>query len=99
MAPTLTETLEAHALELASATGDGGVVDPEQAAEALVQAAGGDRDALEEARNRTAQHLYGNSGNVVAGTALALLNKAIVRIGWVDPYDWRPRLGNRLRKP
>jgi hypothetical protein len=106
LAPTLTETLEAYALQLANGepgadgtTGGVGAVDPEHGAEALVEAAGGDRDALETARNRMAQRLYGNSGNVAAGAALSLLNKALVRIGWVDPYDWRPRLGNRLRKP
>ncbi len=95
MAPTTTiDTLEARALELAAAG-----TEPAEAATTLARAAGGDRASLEEARNRVARRMHGNSADFSAGAALALLNKALVSFGWVDPYNWKQRLGNRLRKP
>ena len=95
MAPTTTiESLETQALELATAG-----TEPAAAVTTLVNAAAGDRDSLEEARNRVARRMHGNSGDLAAGAALALLNKALVSFGWVDPYNWKQRLGNRLRKP
>lgn len=94
MTPTTTDTLEARALELATAG-----TDPGEAAAALARGAGGDREALEEARNRIARRMHGNVGDVAAGAALALLNKALVQVGWHDPYQWKQRLGGRLRKP
>lgn len=95
MAPTTTiDSLEARALELAA-----GGTDQAGAAAALVEAAAGDRSSLEEARNRVARRMHGNSADLTAGAALSMLNKALVSFGWIDPYNWKQRLGNRLRKP
>jgi hypothetical protein len=95
LAPTTTiDNLETRALELAVAG-----TEPAAAVTTLVDAAAGDRKSLEEARNRVARRMHGNSGDLSAGAALALLNKALVSFGWIDPYNWKKRLGNRLRKP
>ncbi|MDA8281941.1 MAG: hypothetical protein M0Z42_01275 [Actinomycetota bacterium] len=94
MAPSTIDALEVRALQLATAAKD-----PEQAVAALVDAAAGDRPALEEARNRVARRMLGNVSDVQAGAALQLLNRSLVEIGWHDPYQWTQRLGNRLRKP
>lgn len=94
MIPTTTDTLEARALELAT---DG--TDPAEAAAALARDAAGEREALEEARNRIARRMHGNVDDTTAGAALALLNTALVQVGWQDPYQWKQRLGGRLRKP
>ncbi len=94
MAPSTIDALEARALQLATVAKDA-----KQAVAALVEAAAGDRAALEEARNRVARRMLGNVSDVQAGGALRLLNQSLVAIGWHDPYQWTQRLGNRLRKP
>ncbi|MDA8062867.1 MAG: hypothetical protein M0T80_10665 [Actinomycetota bacterium] len=73
--------------------------DPTEAVAALAEAATGARPALEEARNRVARHMHGSSADATSGVALSLLNRALVEVGWIDPYQWKQRLGNRLRKP
>jgi hypothetical protein len=88
-----TTTFEQRALELAT----GG--DTEAAVLALVQLADGHKDTVEAARNRLVRHIHGNAGDWRASLAVGLCNKAIVEMGWTDPYDWRGRLGNALRKP
>ncbi len=94
MPPTTTEDLEARALGLSAAGSD-----PANAVAELVAAGSRDRAALEVARDRVARRMHDNVGDTTAGAALALLNKALVEVGWVDPYQWKQRLGNRLRKP
>ncbi len=80
-------------VELAAQLGQPGVDKP-VAARALIERAGGDRSALEEARNIYARHLHGRSDDWAATAALTLLNRALTDSGWIDPYDW-----NRRRKP
>lgn len=92
--PHTTDDLEAKALHHAA-----GATPAETAVSDLVGRAGGDRPSLEEARNRVARHMLGNVSDVQSGAALQLLNTALVELGWVDPYQWTQRLGNRLRKP
>lgn len=80
-----------RAAELASGGSPDGVDD---AADLLIEAAGADRDSLEEARNIYARRLHGRSADWAATGALRLLNRALTRYGWIDPYEWKHR-----RKP
>jgi hypothetical protein len=86
-----------RALELAG-SGDA-PVDVEAAVAELISVAGGDRAALEAARNRLARRLLGRAGDWQAAAALGLLNKALVSAGWRDPYDWKVRWSQRFRRP
>lgn len=88
------ETVERRAVSLGASADIG-----EDGERQLIDAAGGNREVLEAARNRIAQRMHGRPGDTAAGAALGLCNRSLVRIGWVDPFDWRGRLGNRLRKP
>jgi hypothetical protein len=90
---TTTESIEQRAIELARHS------DQDAAVLELVQLADGDRDAVEAARNRLARRLHGHAGDYPATLALGLLNKAIIKMGWVDPYDWKVRWHQRFRKP
>jgi hypothetical protein len=96
VAATTSDMIERRAFELAG-TGDAGNHDG--AVAALVEAAGGDRAALEEARNRVARRLHGHAGDWPATAALGLLNRALVSTGWSDPYDWRIRWSQPFRRP
>ncbi|MDQ2729809.1 MAG: hypothetical protein M3Y91_18575 [Actinomycetota bacterium] len=72
---------------------------PGEASEAeLVVMAGDDRDALEAARDRVAYRLHGHAGDHAATAALTLLNRALVRYGWSERYDWKVRWAKH-RKP
>jgi hypothetical protein len=88
-----TDRLERSALELA------GSDDQDAAVTALLEAAGGDRTALELARNQVARRLHSHVGDWRAGAALGLLNKALVKVGWTDPYDWKIRWSQPFRRP
>lgn len=90
-ADTAVAALVQRAAELAAGDSSEGV---DNAAEALIEAARGDRAALEEARNVYARHLHGNAADWEATAALRLLNRALTRFGWIDPYEWKHR-----RKP
>jgi hypothetical protein len=65
----------------------------------LIEAAGGDRSAIEAARNDVARRLHGNAGDWSATAALAVLNKALVSSGWTDKYDWKIRWSQPFRRP
>ena len=80
-------------IELAAELGRPGA-DKEAGARQLITRAGGDRVALEEARNFYARRLHGRSDDWAATAALGLLNRALTDSGWVDPYEWKGR-----RKP
>jgi len=71
---------------------------PDGAVDALISAAGDDRAALEEARNRYALRLHGRSDDWEATAALTLLNRALAVLGTQDPFDWKERWSRR-RKP
>lgn len=86
---TLIESLCSRALELP----------PGDTSEAeLVAMAGDDRAALEGARNRFASRLHGHADDYSATAALRLINRALVRYGWSERYDWKVRWAKN-RKP
>lgn len=80
-----------RAAELADAANRDGV---DAGADQLIHAAAGNRAALEEARNVYARRLHASSADWTATGALRLLNRALTRFGWIDPYEWKHR-----RKP
>jgi len=97
VAATTVDLIEQRALELGRRSPS-----PSEQSEAvgqLVDAAGADRPSLEEARNRLARRLHGNSSDSAAVGALGLLNRALVAVGWDDPYDWRVRWSQPFRRP
>jgi hypothetical protein len=72
---------------------------PGEASESeLVVMAGDDRHALEAARDRVVYRLHGHADDYAATAALTLLNRALVRYGWSEPYDWKARYAKH-RKP
>jgi hypothetical protein len=77
--------------------------DHDQAAakEKLIGLVGGDRHALEAARDQVAAHLHRRVDDFQATATLTLLNRALADIPIVDPLDWRVRWSNRIgsRKP
>lgn len=73
--------------------------DSDGAVARLIEAADGDRAAIEAARDDVARKLHGRAGDWSATAALTLLNKAVVSLGWYDKFEWKSRLGGRLRKP
>ncbi len=86
---TMVDALYARAAELP----------PGESSEAeLVALAGSDRDALEAARNRYSVRLHGHADDHRATAALTLLNRALMRYGWTERYDWRVRWAKH-RKP
>ena len=90
--PTELSTLDAL-IELAAALSTPGA-DKEAGARELIARAGGDRAALEQARNSYATRLHGRSDDWTATGALTLLNRALTDSSWVDPFNWQGR-----RKP
>jgi hypothetical protein len=90
--PTPTSTLDAL-IDLAASLSQPGA-DKEAGARELIDRAGGDRAALEAARNVYSTRLHGRSDDWTATGALTLLNRALTDSGWIDPFDWRYR-----RKP
>jgi hypothetical protein len=93
MPAATSDDIRALGLELA------GSPDRDDRVARLVEAAGGDRFVLESARNDVAKALHGKAGDFTATSALALLNKALVSVGWTDPYDWKIRWSQRFRRP
>ena len=95
MSPTRSDDIVTRASEMAHdgrATGPG-------AAESLMEAAGGDRNALVSARDQVAAHLHGNVDDFEATAALQVLNRALSNIPIIDPLDWKVRWGQRFRRP
>ncbi len=74
-----------------------GLLRDEQLAHVL-QLAGGDRAALERARDRYAMHLHSRPDDFTATAALTLLNRALAECPLVEPLDWKQRWA-RGRKP
>jgi hypothetical protein len=72
--------------------------DPEAAVKELIEAAGHDRSALEEAQRHYAIRLHNRSDDWEATAALTLLNRALARVGWDDEFDWKKRWAQH-RKP
>jgi hypothetical protein len=93
MAAATTDEIRDLAIELGPTT------DGEAAVARLVEAAGGDRAAIEAARDEVARRLHGNAGDWAATSALGLLNKTLVSMGWYDKYDWKIRWSQPFRRP
>jgi hypothetical protein len=68
------------------------------AVQALIAAAGGDRAALEAARDEVAGRLHSRVDDWEATATLTLLNRALAKLPRVDPLDWRTRWAKH-RKP
>jgi hypothetical protein len=91
--PALTpDDIVAQAGELSRA-GDGAA-----AVEKLLALAGGNRAAVEAARDQVAARLHGRVDDWAATASLTLLNQALARMPRTDPLDWRVRW-DRRRKP
>jgi hypothetical protein len=93
MAVATTDEIRDLATELGSET------DRDASVARLIEAAGGDRAAVEAARDDVARRLHGNAADWTATAALTLLNKTLVSMGWQDKYDWKIRWGQRFRRP
>jgi hypothetical protein len=87
-------TADTIALEAASLARDS---DP-AAADKLIALAGGEREALEAARDQVAAHLHAQVDDWEATATLTLLNRALSLLPRSDPLDWRERW-SRHRKP
>ncbi|HVA75400.1 MAG TPA: hypothetical protein VNF71_12650 [Acidimicrobiales bacterium] len=66
--------------------------------EAIIEAAGGDRAALESARDRVAAMVRRRVDDFESTAALRLLNRALSESPPADPFDWQVRW-ERHRKP
>ena len=83
------ESLESAAIETAIAGGP---------PDAIVEAAGGDRQVLEAARDKVATQVRKQVDDFEATAALRLLNRALSETPPTDPFDWQVRW-ERRRKP
>jgi hypothetical protein len=92
-APAAVEAVVQRAGELARS----GDTDP--AVVELTNAAGGDRRAVEGARDRLATRLHVAVDDFEATATLQLLNRTLSRLPRVDPLDWRVRWTQRFRRP
>jgi hypothetical protein len=93
MAAATTDEIQDLATELGSEP------DRDAAIARLVHAVDGDRAAIEAARDQVARRLHGNAGDWAATSALNLLNKTLVSMGWYDKYDWKIRWAQPWRRP
>lgn len=69
------------------------------AADEVLAAAGGDRRAVEAARDRVAARLRARVDDFEATATLQLLNRVLSALPIHDPLDWRVRWTQRFRKP
>jgi hypothetical protein len=74
-------------------------VSAEAAGAALLQLAGGDRRAVEAARDRVAARLRARVDDFEATATLTLLNRALAALPIHDPLDWKVRWTQRFRRP
>jgi serine protease inhibitor len=75
-----------------AASYDGSSMDADRLAEVLCTKA--DKTELEAARQQLLERIYSRSDDYAATRALQLVNRALARAGWHDPYNWKHR-----RKP
>jgi hypothetical protein len=87
------EAIAAQATELARSGS------PDSATQALVAAAGGDRQTIETARDQLAARLHTAVDDWDATAALTLLNRTLADMPRHDPLDWRVRWKQRFRRP
>jgi hypothetical protein len=89
------EDVAARAAELAQ----DGAVDMRAAADELLAAAGGNRRAVEAARDEVAARVRARVDDFEATATLTLLNRALSNLPIEDPLDWRVRWTQRFRRP
>jgi hypothetical protein len=89
--PAPIDDLAARATDLAASK-------DEDAASVLIDAAGGDRAALEAARDQLASYLHTHTDDWRATGGLTLLNRVLASLPHSDPFDWRVRWAHH-RKP
>lgn len=65
----------------------------------LLEAAGGDRQVIETARDRVAVRLRRAVDDFEATATLTLLNRALAALPIHDPLDWKVRWTQRFRRP
>ena len=65
----------------------------------LLEAAGGDRRAIEAARDRVAAKLRRRVDDFEATATLTFLNRALAGLPIDDPLDWKVRWTQRFRRP
>lgn len=70
-----------------------------EATEQLLAVAGGDRKAVEQARDRAASRVHAHVDDFDATAALQLLNRVLAELPIHDPLDWRVRWTQRFRRP
>jgi hypothetical protein len=71
----------------------------EDARDHVLAAAGGDRGAIEAARDRMAAAVHARSDDFESTATLQLLNRVLSKVPINDPLDWRVRWTQRFRKP
>lgn len=103
MIPTTTnvDAVVARAYEVgrsgpAGGTAAEGIPDP---AADLLDAAGGNRVVVEQARDRLAARVHTRVDDYEATAALQILNRALSRLPISDPLDWKVRWSQRFRRP
>jgi len=69
------------------------------AADSLLSAAGGERRAIEAARDQVAGLIRARVDDFEATATLQLLNRVLSHLPIQDPLDWRVRWGQRFRRP
>ena len=74
-------------------------VRPAEAVEPILAAAGGDRRAVEAARDEVAGRVHAHVDDFEATLTLQLLNAVLGRLPINDPLDWRIRWTQRFRRP
>jgi hypothetical protein len=94
MTTTILDELVARAAELAR---DAASV-PDASA-SLLSTAGGDRRAIETARDQVAGQLRARVDDFEATATLQLLNRVLSHLPIHDPLDWRVRWNQRFRRP
>ena len=65
----------------------------------LLAAAGGDRSQVETARDLMAARVRARVDDFEATACLQMLNRALSKLPIHDPLDWKPRWGQRFRRP
>ncbi len=70
-----------------------------EAADDVLAAAGGDRRAVEAARDRVAARLRARVDDFEATATLQMLNRVLSHLPIHDPLDWKVRWTQRFRRP
>jgi hypothetical protein len=94
MAATYVDDVITRAAKLAAER-----IAPAEAVDEVLAAAGGDRRAVEAARDAVAARVRARVDDFEATDTLQLLNQVLSRLPIHDPLDWKPRWKQRFRRP